>query len=225
MLDKRHPLGAGKTCTFAIGIFWHDRCEGVMTFGNSISNLAHISVGCSNRELIELRKMWLSDVPERNAESRSLAIAATIIRKRYPHLKAIITYCDSAESAASYRAAGWIAQQSHTYVGEVKVNGKWLTVRNANRLGVTKQATEKKVESRRKYVLPLHASVAEKVKRSATSGETTAPARSGRSNLNGTSNRESLPETGNESIKVTEPRTQAKSPVSPSHFAAASSTP
>lgn len=223
ILDRHHPLGAGHAFAFALGIFWRERCNGVMTFGNPISNLAHRSIGVDSRECLELRKMWLSDVPPRNAESRCLAIAANIVARNYPHIAALLTYCDEAEKATSYRACGWIPQASHKYVSEVMINGQWMSIRNANRKGLAKQATDTKIQSRRKFVLPLHASVAERLKRSASSGEMTAAARSGRSNSNGESNRPSRPETANGETGRILPSSQAKAPGSATQHDADSS--
>lgn len=181
MLDAHHPLGAGQAFTFALGIFWQGRCEGVLTFGNPISNLAVQRYGLRQCESFELRKMWLSDRPPANSESRILAIAARLIRKHYPLVKILLTYCGSEETASAYRAAGWIAQDANSYVREVLVDDKWYSIRDANRYRLTSRATEKKTESRRKFVLPLDASVAQRIERSPSKRETAGSDRPGRS--------------------------------------------
>lgn len=197
MLDRHHPLGAGLGFSLAVGIFWRDRCEGVMTFGCPVSNLAVYRYGLRQHEALELRKMFVSDVPPRNAESRALAVVADMIRNHYPQIRILVSYCGADERASAYRAAGWIPQQKHTYVREVLVGGRWYSMRTANRLRITTQATERKSESRQKYVLPLDASVAQLVERSSSNGEATVRSRSGRSDISmATENRPSLPETG-----------------------------
>lgn len=175
MLERHHPLGSGCKFSFALGIFWNGQCEGVMTFGMPVSNLAVHRYGLRLCDALELRKMWCSTVPPANSESRCLAVAAKIIKTKYPRIQLLITYCDGDERAAAYRAAGWLPQECNTYVREVKVDGKWMTVRDANRYRMTARATEKKTESRRKFVLPLHASVAERFKRSPPRRETAVP--------------------------------------------------
>lgn len=181
MLEKHHPLGAGQNFTFALGVFWEGRCEGVLTFGNPISNLAVHRYGLKQCESLELRKMWCSDVLPANSESRTLAIAARLIRQHYPQIKILLTYCDGEERAAAYRASGWIPQDASTYVREILYHGKWYSVREANRRGITKLASETKTETRRKFVLPLDASVVSKVERPASSGKVAARNRPGRS--------------------------------------------
>lgn len=159
-LDCHHPLGAGGSFTFALGVFLRGRLCGVMTIGGPICNTAGRAIGLRQHELFELRKMHLLDACPRNSESRALAVLALLIRKHYPGIKAIITYCDSEEKAVAYKASGWKQGKTQRYVRDVKVNGRWLTVRNANRLGITKQATEKKFECRCKWVYPLCPEVA-----------------------------------------------------------------
>lgn len=155
-LDRHHPLGAGNPAfKFALGVFLDGRLMGVMTVGGPGTNNAGSTWGLRQHELFELRKMHLSDECPRNSESRVLAILALLIRKHYPAIKAIITYCDTEEKAAAYKAAGWVQGKSNRYVREVKVNGRWVSVREGNRLGLTAKATDRKYESRCKWFLPL----------------------------------------------------------------------
>lgn len=158
-----HPLGDGRGFTLAIGVFWLGKIEGVMTFGSPISCAAVSRYRLRQCDVMELRKMWLSDVPPKMTESRCLAIAAKLIREHYPRLILMLTYCDGDESAASYKGAGWISQDAHRYVREVFVDGRWYSVRNANRKGITKLATEKKYEYRRKWIYPLKSEWRDKI--------------------------------------------------------------
>lgn len=165
-LDDHHPLGFGaKNVTVSLGIFWAGKLEGVMTFGAPVSNQAVSRYGLRLCDALELRKMWMSDVPPAMSESRALGVAARLVKKHYPRLKLLITYCDETDRAASYKAAGWIPQDAQRYVREVLVNGKRLSMRDANRKAVTKQATEKRYEHRRKWVLPLAPDMIEVIQR------------------------------------------------------------
>ncbi len=183
LLNAKHPLGAGQGFTFALGVFWCGRCEGVMTFGNPISNLAVHRYGLRQCDSLELRKLWMTDVPPKNSESRALSVAIMLIKKHYPQIQIVLTYCDESESAVAYKAAGWIPQDAHRYVREVKYNGRWLSMRDANRLRVTSLAEEVRHESRRKWVYPLSASVAQLVEQSPPRGSMAVRSRPGRSDL------------------------------------------
>jgi hypothetical protein len=221
LLDAKHPLGRGAPFTFALGIFYDGQCEGVLTFGNPISNNAVKRYGLRQCEALELRKLWISDRPPKNSESRILAVAARIIRGRYPQIRLLLTYCDGEEKASAYKASGWIPQEAYRYVREIKVDGHWLSMRDALRKRLTTKATEEKTECRRKYVLPLTAEMAQKV----SPAKSEAAAGSGSRATIGTSTAKSpsAPLTGTGSIVRTLARTQAKSPASPPQQAAASS--
>ena len=173
-LGRTHPLGAGlKSASLCFGVFWEGRCEGVLTFGNPIVNNAAKCFGYEQHDVLELRKMWLSDKLPRNSESRAMSVCGRLIRQHYPAIKMLITYCDAEEKAAAYRGSGWIGMQSSRSMREVLVGGQWLTLRAANRKGITNQRTDCKFESRRKWALPLCEAAAQKL-RTFCAGSTSA---------------------------------------------------
>lgn len=172
ILDAKHPLGSGHAPSLALGVFWNGKCEGVMTFGAPIANNAVHRYRLRQDEVLELRKMWVSDVPPPMSESRALGVAARLLRKRYPHLKLLLTYCEGDETAAAYKGAGWLPQQSQRYLREVVLpGGRRLSVRDLNRKGgpgVCPPGTEKVFVHRRKWVLPLTPEVASVVQSAST---------------------------------------------------------
>jgi hypothetical protein len=222
LLDAKHPLGRGAAFAFALGVFYASRCEGVLTFGNPISNNAVKRYGLRQCDVLELRKLWISDVPPKNSESRILAIAGRIIRKRYPQLELLLTYCEGDEAASAYKAAGWIPQEAHQYVREVKVGGRWYSIRDALRKRISKQATESKKENRRKYIYPLTPAMAQRFSASKSVG---AGGKGAASSTTATSTVKmpSAPDTGTGSIGRTLASDQAKSPASAPQQAADSS--
>lgn len=159
-LERYHPLGAGRGFRIALGVYWRGRLEGVLTLGNPISNKSGMSVGLRQHELIEVHKMHISDRCPRNSESRILAVVAILIRKHYPDLKALITYCDAEEKASAYKAAGWIKGRTFRYPMEFLIDGKWYTYRSATQRAIAKQATDKRYGSRTKWILPLTPEIA-----------------------------------------------------------------
>lgn len=184
ILAKRHPLGPGAPFRFAFGVEWQGYVEGVMTFGGPIVNHAVTRWGLAQHEALELRKMWFSDALPRNSESRALAIALKLIRRHFTGVAILLTYCDGEEAATAYKAAGWVPCEAHRYIREVLVNGVWLSIRNANRTRVTDQATAKKYEHRRKWIIGVDdrgkkiASEVQAAARAITNGEGTVQSRS-----------------------------------------------
>lgn len=177
ILDKRHPLGAGAPFRFALGVEWQGYIEGVLSFGGPTVNTAVTRWGLAQHEALELRKMWCSDKLPRNSESRILAIALKLIRRHFSGLALVITYCDGDETAAAYKGAGWVACDAHRYVREVLVDGRWMSVRDANRYRVTDRATAKRYETRRKWLIGVDergktiASEVQTAARAVTNGE------------------------------------------------------
>ncbi len=160
LLERYHPHGAGSvTFTFALGVFWNGKLKGVLTYGNPISNVAVHKYGIRQDESLELRKMWLANELPKNSESRALGIATMLIRKKYPRLKILITYCDSTNTATAYRGCGWIAQKAQRTLFAFKTKDeKEVTMRNANRMNLTtqlKKEAEKIYVERFKLILPL----------------------------------------------------------------------
>lgn len=170
ILDAKHQLGAGHAPSLAFGIYWNGRCEGVITFGAPIANNAVHRYRLRQDEVLELRKMWVSDVPPAMSESRALAVVAKLIRKRYSHLKLLLTYCEGDERAAAYKASGWIPQTANRYLREYRLpSGAVMSVRDVNRKGgerILPTGTEKIFVHRRKWVLPLTPEVASVVQSS-----------------------------------------------------------
>lgn len=106
-IDAHHERGATQAATLYLGLFWEGALHGVFAWGAPVANNAGQMLGLRAREVFELRRMVLDDVPPRNAESRALAVATSLISARYPHFAALITYCGLDEEASAYRACGW----------------------------------------------------------------------------------------------------------------------
>lgn len=158
LLEKHHPLGKGLGFSFALGVFWDASLQGVLTWGAPSVNLAVQAYGLRLYDALELRKMWVSDALPANSESRILGVAVRLVRNQYPHLRMLLTYCDSDEAATAYRAAGWVPQQAHTYTSHVTLaDGQTLSKQAVSKRGGLKnlQVREAHRVSRRKWVYPL----------------------------------------------------------------------
>ncbi|MDQ2787829.1 MAG: hypothetical protein M3Y58_22800 [Chloroflexota bacterium] len=166
-LERHHDLGAGHPFALALGIFWRDVFEGVMTWGNPRTNNAVQAYGLHQRDAWELRKFWLSDVPPPMSEGRCLGVAVKLLRKRYPSLRLLLTYCGGDEDASAYKGAGWIAQEAYTYISEVRIGARWISLREFNRRGGLSRVPhdETRTVYRRKWVYPLDEEMRQKLAR------------------------------------------------------------
>lgn len=93
-----------------LGIFESDcfgaALVGVMAFGRPLA-ANRITDG---ETLLELTRMFILDSTTKNAESRCLAVAARIIRQRFPEIKGLLAYSDlegRGHKGTIYKAAGW----------------------------------------------------------------------------------------------------------------------
>lgn len=95
-----------------IGVYLHGSLEGVMQYGPSMDKhkIRGIVSGTPWNGFIELNRMAFTEKLPRNSESRSLAVAARIIKKHAPQIKWVITFADATQcgDGTIYRAAGFI---------------------------------------------------------------------------------------------------------------------
>jgi len=95
-----------------LGAFLDGRCHGAMQFGPSLDKrkIAPLVRGTGWNNFIELNRMAFGERLPRNSESRCLSVAFRIFKKRYPHIKWIVSFADATQcgDGAIYRASGFI---------------------------------------------------------------------------------------------------------------------
>lgn len=95
-----------------LGVFYNGRCEGVMQYGPPIDRrkLLPLVKGTKFNDFLELNRMAFSDNLPRFSESRAIGIAHRMLRKRYPHIKWIVSFSDATQcgDGTIYRASNFI---------------------------------------------------------------------------------------------------------------------
>ena len=98
-----------------LGVFWQGRLEGAMQFGPPMDrrNLIGLVKETKFNDFLELNRMAFTDALPRNSESRALAIAFRLIKKKYPQIEWIVSFSDATQSGdgAIYRASGFVLTQ------------------------------------------------------------------------------------------------------------------
>jgi hypothetical protein len=92
------------------GVFLNGKLEGALQFGPSMDRVRMAkNIGVGFNESLELNRMALSDNCPKNSESRSLGICLKILKKKYPHIKVIISFADACQcgDGTIYRASGF----------------------------------------------------------------------------------------------------------------------
>ena len=98
--------------TLHLGIFLHDKLEGVMSFGSPMDKRKVLPLveGTQWNGMLELNRMAFSDILPRNSESRAMSVAFRMIRKHYPHIEWILSFSDGTQcgDGTIYRANGFV---------------------------------------------------------------------------------------------------------------------
>lgn len=94
------------------GVFLDGKCGGALQFGPSMDKrkVGGLVRGTSWNGFIELNRMAFADWLPRNSESRAIAYCIRFIRKRYPHIKWIVSFADATQcgDGTIYRASGFV---------------------------------------------------------------------------------------------------------------------
>jgi hypothetical protein len=123
MLVKNHYTHKWSLCQVAYGIFFmtDNECQffdakeekliGCMVFGQPVGRSAAESISelIKATEVFELTRLFIYDGYGRNIESYCLSQAIKLLKKNFPHIKAIITYADGEQGhkGTIYQACGF----------------------------------------------------------------------------------------------------------------------
>ena len=95
-----------------LGVFLDGKCGGAMQLGPSMRKdlIAPLVSGTGWNEFIELNRMAFADWLPRNSESRCIGYAMRWLKRRYQHLKWVVSFADGTQcgDGAIYRASGFV---------------------------------------------------------------------------------------------------------------------
>ena len=92
------------------GVFQNNVLLGALQYGPSIDKRrVSQSIGVNMNEYLELNRLAICDTLGKNAESRCLGITLRIIKKKYPHIRCILSFADACQcgDGAIYRASNF----------------------------------------------------------------------------------------------------------------------
>ena len=124
-----------------------------MQLGPSLMSKTMINLvkGTRLRECIELNRMAFADWLPRNSESRAIGIVMRLLRKKYSHLKWVVSFADGCQcgDGTIYRAAGFLLTDIRQNEA-LRINPKTGEIQHA-----IKAYHDKNVEAYRTWT-PLH---------------------------------------------------------------------
>ena len=100
----------------------HYVCYGIFFEGIAIGVAIWSSPVAQNRfkngkEILELRRLALSEKCPKNTASRVLSLMARMVKKKFPDINRLISYQDlDAHKGTIYKASGWVAEQQTDFV-------------------------------------------------------------------------------------------------------------
>ncbi|MEY3788841.1 MAG: hypothetical protein RLZ75_3049 [Pseudomonadota bacterium] len=111
VVQKYHYSGkCTQNSQIHFGVFLNDKLEGALQFGPSTDKRKMAgNLGVGFNDFLELNRMALSDNCPKNSESRALGICLRMLRKKYPHLKLVISFADACQcgDGTIYKASGF----------------------------------------------------------------------------------------------------------------------
>ena len=93
----------------AFGAFCDRRLLGAVTLGVGPFNAHRLVQGATNREVLTLTRLWLSDTLPTNSESRVIGVVLRYLR-RHTGIQFVLSYADPAQGHVGtiYQATGWL---------------------------------------------------------------------------------------------------------------------
>ena len=149
MVVNKHYAGRWTGSTDIFGIYYEsgehsffDEMEkkliGVIVYGYTVARngVKSISETLENKEVLELKRLWVEDGYGSNIESYVIAQSLKRIKNDKPEVKVIISYADPCENHTGiiYKATNWKYQGTKvSHAGNMYQysfgNGKWLSPR------------------------------------------------------------------------------------------------
>jgi len=124
------------TSQICLGAYYNNILSGVIIYGIPIAAKTFQTVNNTKaKECLELQRLALSPEMAKNSESRVISISLKIIKKRYPHIKWIVSFADENQNHLGiiYQATNWIYTGEGSGMNIYVKNGKKYHNRNVSR--------------------------------------------------------------------------------------------
>lgn len=99
-----------KNARFCLKVFYDGEVSGALSLGYGIRPEIKASWGQINKgEYLEFDRMWLSDVPPKNSESKVISLLVKLLRQIAPEVRYLISYADGTvgNTGTIYRASNF----------------------------------------------------------------------------------------------------------------------
>jgi hypothetical protein len=172
LIKENHYSHSWTPSRYTLGLFDGESLIGVAVYGFPVGRqtVKSITPNLTNKEVLELKRLWLVDEAPKNSESYFIAKTFDWLRKN-TGIKVLISYSDPMENHLGiiYQATNWLYQGNNTSLSKGylhKINGKlrnqrsvcvvYKTIKREELLKIDPNYERVEIKKKHRYIYILH---------------------------------------------------------------------
>ena len=140
LIKENHYSHSWTPSRYSLGLFDGENLIGVAVYGFPVGRqtVKSITPNLENKDVLELKRLWLVDEAPKNSESYFIGKTFDWLRKN-TNIKVLVSYSDPMANHLGiiYQATNWLYQGNNLSLGQGylhKINGKLTNQRRVERL-------------------------------------------------------------------------------------------
>lgn len=172
LIKENHYSHSWTPSRYTLGLFDGESLIGVAVYGFPVGRqtVKSITPNLTNKEVLELKRLWLVDEAPKNSESYFIAKTFDWLRKN-TGIKVLISYSDPMENHLGiiYQATNWLYQGNNTSLSKGylhRINGKlrnqrsvcvvYKTIKREELLKIDPNYERVEIKKKHRYIYILH---------------------------------------------------------------------
>lgn len=172
LIKENHYSHAWTPSRYTLGLFDKEKLIGVAVYGFPVGRqtVKSITPSLENKDVLELKRLWLVDEAPKNSESYFIAKTFDWLRKN-TDIKVLISYSDPTYNhlGTIYQATNWLYQGNNVAAGNGylhKIHGKltnqrsvtvvYKTIKTEELLKIDPNYERVKIKKKHRYIYILH---------------------------------------------------------------------
>lgn len=173
LIKENHYSHAWTPSRYTLGLFDGENLIGVAVYGFPVGRqtVKSITPNLGNKDVLELKRLWLVDEAPKNSESFFIGKTFDWLRKN-TNIKVLVSYSDPMYNhlGTIYQATNWVYQGNAIAAGNNgylhKINGKltnqrsvcvvYKTIKHEELLKIDPNYERVKIEKKHRYIYILH---------------------------------------------------------------------
>jgi len=172
LIKENHYSHSWTPSRYSLGLFDGENLIGVAVYGFPVGRqtVKSITPNLENKDVLELKRLWLVDEAPKNSESYFIGKTFDWLRKN-TNIKVLVSYSDPMANhlGTIYQATNWLYQGNNLSLGQGylhKINGKlanqrsvcvvYKTIKREELLKIDPNYERVKIKKKHRYVYILH---------------------------------------------------------------------